>query len=96
MKITATAILRNLSQAFWEGNGDSIPAFKSQPPADKWVRLNKLRVDLDKCVSIRIGHCDSFRDKVDLNSILKGPHSVECTVEPRRGYKLATFTFSSL
>lgn len=96
MPITATAIIRNLSQAFWEGNGESIPSFLAQSPKEKWERLNSLRRDLDKCISVRIGNCDSFRDKVELNSILKGPHSVECTIEPRRGYKLATFTFSTV
>jgi hypothetical protein len=44
---------------------------------------------------MKVGNSDAFRDKVELNHILnsKKPEEINLTykLEPRRGYKLATF-----
>lgn len=32
-----------------------------------------------------------FRDRVELNQIMREPHTIDYKLEPRKGYKLATF-----
>ena len=81
MKITAT--LHNLTDGFYA-------EFAALSPADQFAKLNKLRIDLPHCIKLKIGN-DSFRDRVDLNSLMKRTHTVTSKIEPRRGYKLATF-----
>ena len=81
MKITAT--LHNLTDGFYA-------EFTSLTPAEQFARLNKLRHDLPHCIKIKIGS-GQFRDAVDFNSMLKRPHTFTAKLEPRKGYKLATF-----
>ena len=46
--------------------------------------------DLRHCVSQKIAS-GQFRDRVELNAIMRNPLFTEYKLEPRRGYKLATF-----
>jgi len=82
MKITA--ILYNLTDAF-------CAELAELEPRAAYDRLNKLRHDLPHCIKLKIGN-GSFRDAVDLNSLMKREHTFTVKIEPRRGYKLATFT----
>jgi hypothetical protein len=50
---------------------------------------------LDKSLTLKIGN-GSFRDAVDLNHILKNCATQwSYKLEPRKGYKLATFNISA-
>lgn len=89
MKVTF--ILRDLTEAFYEGNGGAIIGINSMPDADKFAHLSKqANGDLRHCVSMKIGN-GSFRDKADLNSLVRDGASYTCRLEPRKGYRLATF-----
>ena len=81
MKITAT--LHNLTGSFYA-------EFAAMPADEQFATLNKLRHDLPHCIKLKIGS-GQFRDAVDLNSMLKRPHTFTAKLEPRKGYKLATF-----
>lgn len=86
----ATVILRNLSEIFWNGGGVfPTPGFLTQEPKAQWARVQTLCRDGLATLKIETGQ---FRDQVELNQILRGAHTITCTVESRRGYKLATFT----
>ena len=85
MKITAT--LHNLTDSFYA-------EFAALPAADQFAKLNKLRHDLPHCIKLKIG-TGQFRDAVDLNSLLKQSHTFTAKLEPRKGYKLATFEVSN-
>jgi len=85
MRVTST--LHNLSDSFYA-------EFALLTPAEQFAKLNKLRIDLPHCIKVKIEQ-GQFRDAVDLNSLTKRPHTVTCKIEPRRGYKLATFNFEA-
>ena len=87
--IKVTVIIRDVTDAFFEGVGNSIIGLLNMTDADKFTHLNK---QLER-FPMKIGS-GSFRDRVELNSMIKGPHAITFKLEPRRGYKLATFTFS--
>lgn len=91
--MTATVILKNLSDAFWHGSEFVGPGFFAQTPAQQWERCKRLAAD--GMASIRIGH-GAFREQVEFNSAMREPHEITSRVEPRKGYKLATFTFSRI
>lgn len=87
----ATAIIRDLSDQFWNGFGDSIPSFLAQSPRDKLKTIEKLCADMPRNFSLKIGN-GSFRDKVEWNQLMRGNlDAMTATIEPRRGYKLITF-----
>lgn len=93
MKVTF--ILRNLSDVFFNGNGGSIVGLLSLSDADKFGKLLKCsHGDMRDCVSMKIGN-DSFRDRVDLNIMLRSPCTYTFKIEPRRGYRLATFEITA-
>jgi hypothetical protein len=81
----ATSTLHNLTDSFYAD-------LQLLTPSDQFSKLNKLRIDLPHCIKLKIGN-DSFRDRVDLNSLMKRTHTVTSKIEPRRGYKLMTFNF---
>lgn len=92
MKVTF--ILRNLTDRFYNGNGSSIAGLLNLSDSDKFWELRKLATgDLRHCVSMKVG-TGQLRDAVDLNAIVKREHSVSFKIEPRKGYRLATFIFS--
>lgn len=77
------------NRRIFEGMGDSIIGLLNMTDADKFTHLNK---QLER-FPMKVGN-GSFRDRVELNSMIKGPHTITFKLEPRRGYKLATFAFS--
>jgi hypothetical protein len=81
----ATSTLHNLTDRFYDD-------LQLLTPSDQFAKLNKLRIDLPHCIKLKIGN-DSFRDRVDLNSLMKRTHTVTSKIEPRRGYNLMTFNF---
>lgn len=91
MKVTF--IIRNMSAEFFEGFGSAIVGLNNMPDADKLAYLLKqARGDLRHNFTVKIGS-GQFRDTVELNHIMKRPagFSASYKIEPRRGYKLATF-----
>jgi hypothetical protein len=85
----ATAILRDFSDVFYNG-GHGIPSFLALSPMERFEKLVSMG---NEQVPVRCGN-GSFRDRVEFNQLRRGPCSVTCKIEPRRGYKLATFEFS--
>ncbi len=83
-----TFIVKNLTDEYVDSikRMEAIPAFRTLDAQS--------RGDLRHCVSEKIGN-GSFRDRVDLNSILKGD-TVQAwyTISPRKGYLLFTFTIA--
>lgn len=82
-----TFIIRNLTDA----------AFAELAALSDDARFDKLHKwafgDLRHCVSVKFGASDAFRDRVDFNTRRKsGAPFTSFKLEPRRGYKLATFT----
>jgi hypothetical protein len=89
--VKVTFILKSLSDVFYKGNGDSIQGLDNMGALDQFRYLSKAaNGDLRHCVKQRIGN-GSFRDQVDLSSMLRGPVDITCNRSPRRGYVLATF-----
>lgn len=85
MKVTF--IIRGLTDYFYD-------QFNAMADKDKFWELRKLATgDLRHCVSMKVG-TGQLRDSVDLNAIVKRDHSVSFKIEPRKGYRLATFVFS--
>jgi hypothetical protein len=82
MKITAT--LHNLTESFYS-------EFELLTSEEQFRRLDKLRHVLPQAIKIKI-ETGQFRDAVDLNHMLKYPHTFTSKIESRRGYKLVTFT----
>lgn len=92
----ATFILKGLSHDFYHGctlHGHTYPAFLELDNAGKWARLSDMAHKPEYDVSIKVGN-GSFRDRVELNALLRNPNIVTCTLEPRKGYKLVTFEFA--
>lgn len=82
MKVTF--IIQNLTESAFDRLADK----SSQA---KFTQLNTwAQGDLRHCVKMKIGN-GSFRDKVELNQLLRREAKVEYKLEPRKGYKLATF-----
>jgi hypothetical protein len=82
MKITF--ILRDLSDCFYDD-------IKQLSEIDVFKKLNSYCFgDLKMYVSQKIGN-GSFRDKVELNQIMRNVKTITYKIEPRKGYKLATF-----
>ena len=86
MKITA--IIKDFSDDFYNGSGNSIPAFLGMDNRAKWEKIERL--GYQKLVSVKIGS-GQFRDRVELHQILRQPVIIDFKLEPRRGYNLATF-----
>lgn len=86
MKVTF--ILKNLTDEFFEGTpSGSIVGLMSMSDAEK---LKKLLTHQTDSIKLKIGN-GSFRDRVEFNQILRAPRSLSFRLEPRRGYRLATF-----
>jgi hypothetical protein len=81
MKVTAT--LHDLSDNFY---ADLI----GMEPREIYDYLRRLKNDLPHCIKMKTGN-GQFRDAVELNQIVRGPCAYAYKLEPRRGYKLATF-----
>jgi len=87
----ATVILKNLSCDFWNGSPHfPIPGFLTQSPSEQWKRCNSLCAA--GMATIKVGR-GSFMEQIELDQICKNSHAVTCSIEPRKGYKLAVFEF---
>ena len=103
----ATAILRDFSESFFTGiirfSDGTVSDLKGtgfdlMSPREKWEHCRRESTPYGSGkprIPVKIGN-GSFRDQVDLNTILQGPHEITCTVAPRRGYLLATFDFRKI
>jgi hypothetical protein len=81
-----TFIVKNLTESTLE----SIAALS---PLDAYLKLKDWAYgDLKHCVSIKHGTSNAFRDRVEWNGLVKGLKPMTFMLEPRRGYKLFTFT----
>lgn len=81
-----TFIIRDLTESTMQ----ELHAMESRAAFD---RLHKWAFgDLRHCVSIKVGTSNSFRDRVEANTLLKAGCAMAFKIEPRKGYKLATFT----
>lgn len=89
MKVTF--ILKNLTDAFFDGMGEQIKGLSNMDNKEKFQYLNKIRLQMCDNVKMKIG-TGQFRDAVDLNAIVrKETATYEYKIEPRKGYKLVTF-----
>lgn len=76
----------------WSAFGKEIKGFDDMTPAEKYDRLVNMSDALPKNCKRQEA---SFRDRVDLNSILKRDHRVMHNSSPRKGYVVHTFSFIS-
>lgn len=84
-----TFILKDFSDAFYAGTeSGSVVGLFNMPDEDKFRRL--CRMADEKRVTRKIGS-GQFRDAVDLNAMLRDPCTFKFSLEPRRGYRLASF-----
>jgi len=82
MKVTF--IIKNLTES-------ALESLASMPDAERFAKLAKWASgDLRHCVSRKDGS-GAFRDRVELNQIMRAPRFVSYKIEPRKGYRLATF-----
>ena len=90
MKITV--ILKDFTEQFYTGtDGGSIVGLLNMGDAAKFETCRLLAGD--KRATMKIG-TGQFRDAVELNAMRRGPCVISFKLEPRKGYKLATFEFS--
>lgn len=91
--IKVTYTLKNLSDAFYNGNGGSIVGMLNLSPRARFDYLNRQANggDLRDNIKQKIG-TGQFRDKVDLNQLLRNENvTIAFELGDRKGYKLATF-----
>jgi hypothetical protein len=86
--------VKNLTREFYEGFGESIPAFNNQSGFDKYQRLQSLSRDLPLCIK---QNDEQFNKRVELNMLIKS-EKFTCAhdVSKRRGYEVHTFTFNGV
>jgi hypothetical protein len=84
MKVTAT--LHNLTDNFYS-------ELIGMEPREVHDYINRLKNDLPHCIKMKVGN-GQFRDAVELNAMRRDPCAISFKLEPRRGYKLATFEFT--
>jgi len=89
-----TFILKHLTEAFFAGHGESIRGLDNMPDREKFDYLAKYSKNGTGSVSMKIGS-GQFRDAVDLNALLRKPVTVAYKLEPRKGYRLATFELAA-
>lgn len=92
MKVTA--IIKNVSDAFFFGHGDSIQGLNNMNDLEKFNYLMNKGVSNPDIVSTKVG-ANMFRDKIELNQLRRKPFSLTYKLENRRGYKLATFELNA-
>ena len=64
----ATVTIKDLSDQFWNGFGELVPAFLSQSPIDQFQRLERLSYEMPKNVSLKIGN-GSFKSGIWENGV---------------------------
>ena len=84
-----TFVVRNLTS-------ETLAALEASAPADAHAKLTRWAFgDLKHCVSVKYGS-GQFRDRVEWNGVMRdvseGRRNLAFKAEPRRGYRLFTFT----
>ena len=92
MKVTA--IIKNVSDTFFSGFGESIQGLDNMTDIEKLNYLMNKGVSNPEIVSTKVGS-GMFRDRVALNQLRRGHFELTYKLESRRGYKLATFELLS-
>lgn len=91
-EMKATFILKNLSDVFYDGGGLlDITGLLNMEDRHKFNYLQRQMPTLN--ITLKIGN-GSFSDRVEMNQLLRTNPAIKFSLEPRRGYKLATFIFS--
>jgi hypothetical protein len=91
MKVTC--ILKDFTDSFYNGFGDSIPGLLNMADPEKFEKLRIMASE--KRITMKIGN-GSFNQAVELNQIRCSRHPrYTFKLEPRKGYKLATFDISA-
>lgn len=86
--MNVTFVIRNLTES-------TLLELQEMESRQAYERLHKWAYgDLRHCVTVKIGSNNSFSDRVSANSLLKANCAMTFKIEPRKGYKLATFTLS--
>lgn len=84
-----TFILKDFTDAFYNGTeGGSIVGLLNMADADKFDKLKRMAAERRVSMKIASGQ---FRDAVELNQLLRSACRFMFKLEPRKGYKLATF-----
>ena len=87
MKVTV--ILKDFTEQFYTGtDSGSIIGMLNMADADKFETCRRLAGE--KRVTMKIG-TGQFRDAVELNAMRRNPCTFTFKLDPRKGYKLATF-----
>ena len=89
MKVTF--ILKGVQAQFYSGLGERITGLLNMSDSEKYTYLDRARHDFGFSMKVGSGQ---FRDRVELNQLLRETHSIIFKLEPRKGYKLATFEFT--
>lgn len=91
MKVTV--ILKDFTEQFYSGTEcGSIVGLLNMDEAAKFETCRRLAAD--KRVAMKIG-TGQFRAAVELNAMRRKPCNITFKLEPRKGYKLATFEFNA-
>jgi hypothetical protein len=87
-----TLILRDKTEVFYHGGGHfQQTGLLNLAPRAQFDELQRLT--REHLASMRVGPSNAFRDIVELNQLLRANQTPTFKLEPRRGYKLATFEF---
>ena len=86
MKVTV--ILKDFTDTFFDGFGEAIVGFNTLDNRAKFDKCKQLACE--KRVTMKVGS-GQFREAVDLNALLRKNCKFDFKLEPRRGYRLATF-----
>jgi hypothetical protein len=70
------------------GNEGVLDGIDTMTDAEKFEHLRTKAGDLG--ISMKVGG-GQFRDRVELNALLRDPHTVAYRLLPRRGYRIAEF-----
>jgi len=85
----ATAILKNLTDEFYSGFAGRV-GFADKSAREQFEYCNSSQ-GRDLKITIKFGR-GSFGDQVDFNRLWKSGAPMTSKIEPRKGYKLVTFT----
>lgn len=86
-----TFILKDLTDEFYNGGFWSI-GLSNLNKTEQFLYLTELARRKELKITLKVGNSNSFRDMVELNQKVRGGVQVQSgQIEPRRGYKLATF-----
>jgi hypothetical protein len=90
VEMNVTAIIKDVSDQFFTGVGDFC-GFDNMTDKEKlkFVMNNDIT-----SITAKVGS-GQFRDRVELNQIMRKDFKVNYSLSPRRGYKLATFNVTA-